>query len=108
MDQAPGGGCEVGDDGGALGEGASGRHRVEVAIEAPAETVRRHVGRWARVDARTPGSCTMTMDTDSLDGPIYALGAGGAEFTVVTPPGLVARCADWGSRFTRAGVDPAG
>lgn len=91
-----------------LGETASGRLRVEVVIEAPADTVSRHVGRWARVDSRTPGSCTMTMDTDSLDGPLYALGAIGAEFTVVTPPELVARCADWGSRFTRAGDDPAG
>lgn len=87
-----------------LGEAASGRHQVEVVIDAPANAVAARVERWAEVHPRTPSSCTMTMETDSLDGPLYALGAIGAEFTVVSRPELARLAADWGRRFVRAGA----
>jgi hypothetical protein len=45
----------------------------------------------------------MIIETDSLDGPLFALGSIGAEFTVITPLELVTMAADWGSRFDRAG-----
>jgi predicted DNA-binding transcriptional regulator YafY len=84
------------------GEAASGRHRVEVIIEASAETVIAHVGRWAEVSPRTPTSCLLIMDTEGLDGPLFTLGSVGADFTILTPPELVAMAQDWGTRFRRA------
>jgi hypothetical protein len=44
----------------------------------------------------------MVMQTDSLDGPLWALGALEAEFRVVSPPELAALAADWGARLCRA------
>jgi predicted DNA-binding transcriptional regulator YafY len=86
-----------------LGGAPGGRHRVEVIVDASADTVTARVGRWAEVQPRTPNSCTMIIETDSLDGPLFALGSIGAEFTVITPRELVTMAADWGSRFVRAG-----
>jgi predicted DNA-binding transcriptional regulator YafY len=86
-----------------LGGAPGGRHRVEVIVDASADTVTARVGRWAEVQPRTPNSCTMIIETDSLDGPLFALGSIGAEFTVITPLELVTMAADWGSRFVRAG-----
>ena len=82
--------------------GAAGRHHVEVVVEASAATVTARVGRWAEVRHRTETSCTMVMDTDGLDGALYALGAVGAEFTVLGPPELVTLTTDWAARFARA------
>jgi predicted DNA-binding transcriptional regulator YafY len=42
------------------------------------------------------------MTADSLDWPVMALGAVGADFQVVSPPELVHRVRDWGRRFTQA------
>ncbi|MEO7060482.1 MAG: YafY family protein [Lapillicoccus sp.] len=80
-----------------------GRHVVEVLIEAPAEAVTARVGGWAEVRPRTPQSCTMTMETDSFEGPLFALGVIGADFTVLAPLELSAEVREWGSRFVRAG-----
>ncbi|MGI8456701.1 MAG: helix-turn-helix transcriptional regulator [Propionibacteriaceae bacterium] len=85
------------------GGAAGGRFHVEVVVEAPADAVNQRVGAWARAEPRTLTSCTMIMDTDALDGPLFALGAIGAEFTVLTPPELATAAADRGSRFVRAG-----
>jgi predicted DNA-binding transcriptional regulator YafY len=86
-----------------LGDAQGGRHRVEVTVEASADTVRRRVGRWAEVHPRTPDRCTLVMETDSLDGPLFALGTIGAPFTVTSPPELAALAAEWGHRFVGAG-----
>ena len=85
-----------------LGGAAGGRHQVEVAVEASADAVRAVVGRWADVRAESPTRCTVTMESDALDGPLFAMGALGAEFTVVSPPELAALARDWGARFERA------
>ncbi|WBQ08168.1 helix-turn-helix transcriptional regulator [Kribbella sp. CA-293567] len=85
-----------------LGSAAGDKHQVEVIIEAPAETVAAHVGRWAQVQARGTTSCTLTMETDSLDGPLFTLGAIGAEFTVVGPPELKALVLERGALFLRS------
>ena len=85
------------------GGAAAGRHQVEVQVDAPAETVRDRVGRWARVEPRTAHSCVLSMATDALDWPLFALGTVGAGFTVLEPPELKALAAAWGARFTRAG-----
>ena len=91
-----------------LGGSPGGRHRVEVIVDAPADTVSARVGRWAEVRARTPESCTMIMETDSLDGPLFALGSIGAEFTVITSLELASMATDWGSRYVRAGNKQTG
>lgn len=81
---------------------ATGRYRVEVTVEASAGTVSERAGRWAEVKGRTSRSCTLTMETDSLDGPLFVLGSIGAEFTVTSPPELATMTADWATRFSRA------
>lgn len=83
------------------GAGAGGRHHVELVVEAPAATVQARVGRWAQVQSLTTTSCRMVMETDSLDGPLWALGALEADFSVVSPPELAALAADWGARLSR-------
>ena len=50
----------------------------------------------------------MIMETDSLDGPLFALGSIGAEFTVITPLELASMATDWGSRYVRAGNKQTG
>jgi predicted DNA-binding transcriptional regulator YafY len=75
---------------------------VEVLIDAPAGAVRERVGRWSTVENAGPGRCRMRMTADSLDWPVMALGAVGADFEVVSPPELADRVRDWGRRFSRA------
>ena len=84
--------------------GSPGRlHRVEVIVDASAGAVAARLGRWAEVTPLSATTCRMTMETDSLDGPLFALGMIGAEFTVVTPQELTAMAADWAARFARSG-----
>jgi predicted DNA-binding transcriptional regulator YafY len=90
-----------------LGDPSGGRHRVEVQVEAPIEAVRARVGHWANVRSVGADRCVLTMETDSLDGPLFALGALRAEFTVIAPPELAALASDWGARFVRGGTGTA-
>jgi hypothetical protein len=48
--------------------------------------------------------CRVRMTGDSLDWPAAALGMAGAEFRVISPPELLDRVHDWGSRFSQAGA----
>jgi predicted DNA-binding transcriptional regulator YafY len=82
---------------------------AEVLVEAPADRVRARVGRWSTVEEAGPGRSRVRMETDSLDWPAFAIGALGAEVTVVRPPELLDLLHEWGRRFTRAGpvVPPA-
>ncbi len=83
------------------GGSPGGRHRVEVIVDASADAVTATVGRWAEVEPLTDVTCRMSMETDSLDGPLFALGSIGADFTVIAPPGLATMAAEWGTRFIR-------
>ena len=77
--------------------------QVRVVIEAPAAVVRERIGRWATIEEDGPGRCLVTMTPgDNLDWPVIALGVVGADFHVLSPPELIARIEDWGTRFTRA------
>ena len=76
---------------------------VEVLVDGPAEAVRARVGRWVSVEEAGAG-CRIRMSTDSLDWAALAVGAAGAEFTVVTPEELGAHLRGWGERFVRATV----
>jgi predicted DNA-binding transcriptional regulator YafY len=81
------------------------RYRVEVRIDAPAETVRRVVGRWATVDPDGDAACVMRMNTDYLDWPVAVLAAIGTGFEVVEPADLHERVREVGRRFTRVSRD---
>lgn len=76
-------------------------HAVEVLIHAPASLVRAQVGRWASVSDVDGGRCRMTMSTDSLDWPVFALGALDADFEVITPAELRDHVARWAGRLGR-------
>ncbi|MFJ9844503.1 helix-turn-helix transcriptional regulator [Kitasatospora sp. NPDC101155] len=77
-------------------------HRVEALVEAPAERVRAHVGRWGEVEEAGAERCRLVMTADSLDWPAMALGSLGAEFQVVRPPELRELLGEWAARFGRA------
>ena len=78
------------------------RYDVLVRIRAPAERVRRVVGRWGTVDDGDGSACTLAMSVDSLDWPVMVLGSLGAEFAVIRPPELHERVGEIAERFARA------
>jgi predicted DNA-binding transcriptional regulator YafY len=75
---------------------------VEALVAAPAPAVRRRIGPWSTVEEVDDGSCRVRMEADSLDWAALALGAVGAEFTVVAPAALRDLLAEWAGRFDRA------
>lgn len=77
-------------------------YAVEVLVHAPADAVRRHVGRWAQVEDGDGGSCVLRMSVDDLSWPAMVLGGMGADFQVRTPPELTAQLAEWAARFARS------
>ncbi|MFH8383381.1 helix-turn-helix transcriptional regulator [Kitasatospora sp. NPDC018058] len=77
-------------------------HRVVAVVEASAEHVRGHVGRWGEVEEAGGERCRLVMTADSLDWPAMALGSLGAEFRVVEPPELRELVGEWAARFGRA------
>lgn len=77
-------------------------YRVEVLVQAPAETVRERIGRWCTVEEIDADRCRLRMTTDSLDWPIFALGVLDADFRIVEPPELTERVQGWAARFSRA------
>ena len=84
----------------------SSRHAVEVVVHAPVEVVRDELGRWGSVEELGPQRCRVRMATESLDWPLLALGATGAEFEVIAPLALVERVREWADRFSRAADRP--
>jgi predicted DNA-binding transcriptional regulator YafY len=88
---------------------APGIWQVTAVIEAPAAVIRERIGRWATIEEDGHGRCLVTMTPgDNLDWPVIALGVAGADFQVLSPPELIARIQDWGTRFTRAAGPAAG
>ncbi|MFC5993905.1 helix-turn-helix transcriptional regulator [Pseudonocardia hispaniensis] len=82
-------------------------HTVEVLVYAPAQAVREKLGRWCTAeevagDAHEGNSCVLRMSAETLEWPMMALGALGAEFEVRSPPELTELVREWGARFTRA------
>jgi predicted DNA-binding transcriptional regulator YafY len=78
------------------------RHRVEAVIHAPAAVVRDRVGPWGTVVELDGERCRWSITTESLDWPMLALGAAGAEFELVSPPELVVHLRERVARFGRA------
>ncbi|MFG2694749.1 helix-turn-helix transcriptional regulator [Kitasatospora sp. NPDC048407] len=81
--------------------GQSRPHRVEVLLDAPAETVRQRIGTWAEIEELDEDRCRILMNSESLDWPAMAIGSLDVDFRVVSPPELTALLATWGERFTR-------
>ncbi|HEU5032242.1 MAG TPA: YafY family protein [Spirillospora sp.] len=77
-------------------------YRVEVLADAPAAMVRERIGRWAVIEEVGADRCRVHLTSDSLEWPMVALGALGADFHVLHPPELVDRLRDWADRFHRA------
>ncbi|MGY1772121.1 helix-turn-helix transcriptional regulator [Blastococcus sp. SYSU D00813] len=75
---------------------------VTAVVRAPAEEVRRRIGRWATVTDDGRGGSRVAMESDALEWALFALGTTEAEFTVLEPPELAERARAWGSRFVRA------
>ncbi|ARF82222.1 helix-turn-helix transcriptional regulator [Kitasatospora aureofaciens] len=82
-------------------------NRVEALVEAPADHVRAHVGRWGEVEEVDATRCRLRMTADSLDWPAMALGSLAADFQIIHPPELRTLIADWSTRFARAVERPA-
>lgn len=82
-------------------------NRVEALVEAPANHVRAHVGRWGEVEEVDATRCRLRMTADSLDWPAMALGSLAADFQIIHPPELRTLIADWSTRFARAVERPA-
>ncbi|MET9178574.1 YafY family protein [Kitasatospora aureofaciens] len=82
-------------------------NRVEALVEAPADHVRAHVGRWGEVEEVAATRCRLRMTADSLDWPAMALGSLAADFQIIHPPELRTLIADWSTRFARAVERPA-
>lgn len=77
-------------------------YRVEVVVDAPADTVRERIGRWSTVEELGPDTCQVSMAADSLDWPTMALGVVDADFRILNPPELVTHVHNWAERFRRA------
>jgi len=77
-------------------------YRVEAVIQAPADEVRRRIGRWASVESTGETECRVRMEADVLDWPATGLAMTGAEFTVLEPPELRDHLRDLARRFTAA------
>jgi predicted DNA-binding transcriptional regulator YafY len=75
---------------------------VTAVVRAPADEVRRRIGRWATVTDDGDGVSRVSMESDALEWAVFALGTTEAEFTVLEPPELVDRVRSWGERLVRA------
>jgi predicted DNA-binding transcriptional regulator YafY len=78
------------------------QHEVDVVVDAPADTVRARVGRWTTIEEIDETHARLRMTVDDLSWTMFALGVLGAEFHVVSPPELLDRLHEWGSRFSQA------
>ncbi|WP_121254592.1 helix-turn-helix transcriptional regulator [Nocardioides ferulae] len=88
------------------------RYAVRVRFACPTEQVSATVGRWATVEPVTPrageeAACLMTMPTETLDWPMFALANTDAEFTVEEPAELREALARVAERFSRAAAPGA-
>lgn len=81
--------------------GIRGRHGVKVVAElaAPAERVRRAVGRWVEVTGVEADRCRVEIDADSMDWAVIAVGMSGEPVISASPPEYADRLRDWSNRL---------
>lgn len=75
---------------------------VQATIDAPADVVRRRLGRWVSVEELTDGTSRVRFSTESPGWAAAVLGATEAELAVDGPPELLAHLASLAGRFSRA------
>lgn len=73
--------------------------RAVAELAAPAEGVRRAIGRWAEVFDAGAERCRVEIDADSLDWAVFALGVSGAPVVGASPPEFAERLRDWSNRL---------
>ena len=78
------------------------RYAVRVRFEASAEVVDAFVGRWAQIEPDGDTACVMTMNTDTLDWPMFVLANIDAEFRIEGPPELVDQVSNVADRLGRS------
>jgi predicted DNA-binding transcriptional regulator YafY len=78
------------------------QYDVEAVVAAPADDVRRRIGRWARVEELPGDRCSVRMEADDLAWPALALAMTGARFCEVSPPALVEHLRTLAERFAAA------
>ncbi len=86
----------------------AGTYEVVVLIAAPIESVRPRIGRWGELESDGDDSCRLTLTTDALDWPAFALASIAAPFKIVQPPELVDLIRSWVERLdssTRLSAD---
>jgi len=79
-------------------------YEVSAVVHAPADDVRRRLGRWAVVEELDGDRCSLSLTADSLDWAALALGSAGGELRDVRPPELLEHLRAWSGRFARAGA----
>ena len=77
------------------------QYKIDVVVQASAEHVRSHIGRWSTVEAIDADSCRVRMTTDSLEWPIMGLGALDADFEILEPDIMRERVRALAERFGR-------
>jgi predicted DNA-binding transcriptional regulator YafY len=78
------------------------RRSAEAVVEAPADEVRRRIGRWATVEADGADRCRVRLDSDDLTWAATGLALTGAPFAVTSPPELREHLHELARRFTEA------
>jgi predicted DNA-binding transcriptional regulator YafY len=76
-------------------------------VTAPAEEVRRRIGRWAVVEPIDDTSCRVTMAAENLEWAVFALGVTGGEIGDVHPPELLDQLHAWAARLGQATASAA-
>lgn len=88
-------------------DNVANRYVVDIIVHAPAADVRAKLDRWGTIDEIDDHSCRLRIATDTLDWPAMALGAVGADFTILSPPEFTRYIREWGQRFSRAATAQA-
>ena len=81
------------------------RYAVRVVFDTEPAVVRAVAGHWGAVSGGAHGT-VLEMNVDTLDWPMFMLGAIDADFTVESPPELAAAVAGAAARFARSGPVP--
>lgn len=73
--------------------------KATAELQAPAEQVRRTIGRWAEVIELDDHRCRVDIDADSMDWAVIAVGMSGGRVLNAAPPDYAERLQDWSDRL---------
>jgi predicted DNA-binding transcriptional regulator YafY len=75
---------------------------VEAVVSRRADEVRVRIGRWASVEDRGDGTCSVRIQAESMDWAAIALALTDADFRVQGSPEFVEHLSGWARRLSRA------